>query len=68
MNKSEMREINKLNQIMAMSPNARPVGIGYLARAFSALARASRTAKSRNEIICAAAGVPAVVQHEDFIL
>ena len=68
MNKSEAREVQKLNTIMKMSPAQRPVGIDYLARAYSALARAARTSKSRNEIICAAAAVPAVVQHAEFIV
>lgn len=68
MNKSEKREVTKLNQIMRMAPDARPVGVDYLARAFSALVRSARTTKSRNEIICAASGVPAVIQHSEFII
>mgnify|MGYP003653293968 CR=1 FL=1 len=66
MNKSEKREVIKLTQIMRMAPDARPVGIDYLARAFSALIRSARTTKSRNEIICEASGVPAVIQHSEF--
>lgn len=68
MNKSEAREVEKLNAILKMAPAQRPVGIDCLARAYSALARAARTSKSRNEIITAAACVPAVVQHPEFIL
>jgi len=68
MNKSETREIEKLNAIMRMPHAQRPVDIDCLARAYSALARAARTTKSRNEIITAAACVPAVVQHPEFIV
>jgi hypothetical protein len=68
MTKSEAREVAKLNSIMKMPHHARPVGIDCLARSFSALIRATRTTKSRNEIITAAACVPAVVQHPEFII
>jgi hypothetical protein len=68
MTKSETREIQKLNAILKLAPAQRPVGVDCLARAYSALARAARTSKSRNEIICAAACVPAVVQHPEFII
>lgn len=68
MNKTETREVQKLNAILKMAPAQRPVGIDCLARAYSALARAARTSKSRNEIITAAACVPAVVQHAEFIV
>ena len=66
MTKSETREVTRLDAIMRMAPDQRPVGIDYLARSFSALIRASY--RSRNEIICAAAAVPAVVQHPEFII
>lgn len=68
MNKSEARELQKLNAILKLAPAQRPVGIDCLARSFSALVRAARTTKSRNEIITAAACVPAVVQHPEFII
>lgn len=68
MNKSEAREVQKLNAIMKLPHDVRPVGIDYLARSFSALIRAARTSKSRNELITAAACVPAVVQHPEFII
>lgn len=68
MTKSELREVTKLTQIMRMAPDARPIGVDYLARAFSALIRSARTTKSRNELVCAAAGVPAVIQHPEFII
>jgi hypothetical protein len=68
MNKSETREVQKLNAILKMPHEQRPVGIDYLARSFSFLVRASRTTKSRNEILTAAAAVPAVVQHAEFIV
>ena len=62
MTKSEKREVDKLNAW------ARIADAGTLARAYSALIRAARTATSRNEIIVHAAGVPAVVQHPEFIV
>ena len=62
MNKSEKREVEKLNAI------ARTADIGMLARSYSALIRSAMTAKSRNEIIVHAAGIPAVVQHPEFIV
>jgi hypothetical protein len=68
MTKSEAREVAKLNSIMRMPAAVRPVGIDCLARSFSALIRATRTTQSRNEIITAAACVPAVVQHPEFII
>jgi hypothetical protein len=68
MTKSETREVAKLNAIMLMSADKRPVGIDYLARSFSALIRSTMTKKSRNELINAASYVPAVVQHPDFIV
>lgn len=66
MTKSEQREVTRLNAIMRMAPDQRPVGIDYLARSFSALIRA--TYRSRNELINAASYVPAVVQHPEFII
>lgn len=66
MTKSETREVARLNAIMRMAPDQRPVGIDYLARSFSALIRASY--RSRNELINAASYVPAVVQHPEFII
>ena len=68
MTKSEAREVQKLNSIMKMPHDIRPVGVDCLARSFSALIRAARTTASRNEIITAAACVPAVVQHPEFII
>lgn len=62
MNKSERRECAKLDA-MARSGVA---DIGYLARAYSALIRASM--RSRHEIITIAASVPEVVQHRDFVV
>lgn len=64
MTKSESRESLKL-QAWSRFPNP---DIGMLARAYSALIRAARSAKSRNEIICYAADIPAVVQHPEFIV
>ena len=66
MTKSEIREVTRLNAIMRMPADQRPVGIDYLARSFSALIRASY--RSRNELINAASYVPAVVQHPEFII
>lgn len=68
MTKSEQRELAKLDAIMRMKPADRPVGIDYLARAYSALIRAARTKKSRDAIIVSAAGVPAVFLHPEFII
>lgn len=68
MTKSEQREVAKLDAIARMWPSDRPVGIDYLARAYSALIRSARTTKSRNEIINYASFVPAVVQHPEFII
>ena len=67
MTKSESREVARLNAIMLMPAATRPVGIDYLARSFSVLLRSARTAKSHNEIVCAASMVPAILQHPDFI-
>lgn len=62
MTKSEKREVEKLNAM------ARIADVGMLARGYSTLIRAAMTAKSRNEIIVHASGIPAVVQHPDFIV
>jgi len=45
-----------------------PAVIGCSARSLSALIRATRTTKNRNELICIAGGVPAIIQHPDFIV
>ncbi len=63
MTKSESRECLKL-QAWSKFPNP---DIATLARSYSALIRAARTTKSRNEILCYAAAIPAVVQHPEFI-
>lgn len=42
--------------------------IGMAARGISAAIRASRTTKEQNEILTEAAGYPAIVQHQDFII
>jgi hypothetical protein len=62
MNKSEKREVEKLNAICRTAP------VDMLARSYSALIRAAMTTKSRNEIMVHAAGIPAVVQHPEFIV
>lgn len=62
MTKSETRELNKLN---ALATIADP---GYLARAYSALIRATRTGASRDHMLDCAARNPAVVAHPDFII
>jgi hypothetical protein len=66
MTKSESREVAKLQAIMRMPSDQRPVGIDYLARSFSALIRSSY--RSRNELINAASMVPAIIQHPEFII
>jgi hypothetical protein len=63
MTKSESRECLKL-QAWGKLPS---IDIGLLARSYSALIRAARTTKSRDEIFIYAAGVPAVVQHPEFV-
>jgi len=67
MTKSESREALKL-QAWSRFPNLDAEMIGTLARSYSALIRAARTVKSRNEIMVYAMDVPAVVQHPDFIV
>ena len=64
MNKSEMREVLKLNA-WSRFPNP---DIGLLARSYSALIRAARSKATKNKIIVFAAGLPAVVQHPEFIV
>jgi hypothetical protein len=64
MTKSESRECLKL-QAWSKFPD---IDIALLARSYSALIRAARTTKSKNEIITYAASVPAVVQHPEFII
>jgi len=44
------------------------LGADYMARALSALIRAARSTKSRNELITIAAGYPAVTQSPEFII
>lgn len=71
MNKSE-RKACDANELQARylctirDPKMLEISVGALARSYSALARASL--RSRNEIITAAACVPAIVQHPDFIV
>ena len=62
MNKSEKKEAGQLDAA------ARFGNIGYAARGFSALIRAAKTIKSRNELIMAASYVPAVIKHADFVI
>jgi len=62
MNKSETRELAKLNAL------ANTVDIGYLARSYSALIRATRTTNSRDHMLDCAERNPAVIQHPDFII
>jgi len=63
MTKSESRECLKLDA-WARFPNK---DVALLARSYSALIRAARTRASKNQIMCYAAAVPAVVQHPEFI-
>lgn len=71
MNKNERKECDA-NEVVARTistirdPAMREITIGYLARSYSALARASM--RSSNEIITAACCVPAIVQHPDFMV
>lgn len=66
MTKSEQREVATMDAMMRLPNHVLRADVGYFARSYSALIRASRG--SRNEIICHAMGVPAVVQHPDFII
>lgn len=65
MTKSERREADKL---VGMVVAGGAVYVGYAARGLSALIRSTATTKNRNELITIAAGVPAIVQHRDFIV
>lgn len=67
MTKSELREVTKLTDYMALR-HTHPHVIGMAARGFSGLIRSTRTTVNRNQLICLAAGWPCVVQHEDFII
>ena len=60
MNKSELRETEKLAIMHKLGMK------DTIALSLSALIRSARTTKSRNEIICAASNVPAVIQHPEF--
>ena len=62
MNKSETREITKLQQYQAMGADA-----GMLARSLSALIRAARSNKSRDALM-AYAPIFNVDGHSDFIV
>ena len=67
MTKSETKELTKLMQAAQMGLTIKEPGmVAYAARGISALVRASRA--SRNQIITIAAGFPAVIQHEEFIV
>lgn len=69
MTKAEKNELNHALCIYSMArDNERDSLAGYAARSISALIRATRTTKSRNEMITAAAAYPRVVQHPDFIV
>ena len=62
MTKSESRECSKLQTLKHHLP------VDVLARSYSALIRAARTAKSRNQILVFAAELPAVIQHAEFVV
>lgn len=64
MTKSESRECLKL-QAWAKFPNR---DVGLLARSYSALIRATRTTKSRNEILMYVSELPAILKHDQFII
>jgi hypothetical protein len=64
MTKSESREALKL-QDWSKVPYP---DVGTLARAYSALIRSATSKKSQNEIMVYAMGLPAIVQHPDFIV
>ena len=69
MNKSETRELNKLNALAnAIAGTDSRHCVAYLARSYSALIRSTRTTSARNIMITAAAAIPAVVAHPDFII
>jgi len=62
MNKNEKKEAGQLDAA------ARFGNIGYAARGFSALIRATKKTTTRNELIVAASYVPAVMKHADFVI
>ena len=62
MTKSETREMNKLNAL------AKIADAGYLARAYSALIRSTRTGASRDHMLDCVERHPAVIAHPDFII
>ena len=64
MTKAEKREANHTLCLFA----AGLADAGYAARCLSALARATKTEKNKNEIITLAAGYPAIVQSSEFIV
>jgi hypothetical protein len=64
MTKSESRECLKLQAWCKF----KDPDIALIARSYSALHRAARTATSKNQIMLYAAGLPAVVKHPEFIL
>jgi len=67
MTKSETRALAELETLIRQGFTVdQDHMIGYAARAYSALIRATGTLQNRNEMICAAGGVPAIVQHPDF--
>lgn len=68
--KREQSELVKLGEHAqwAQKNHAMLASVGVLARGYSCLARSTRSASNRNIIITHAAGVPAVVQHPDFIV
>ena len=61
MNKSEIREVQKLNQYHAAG-----LGVDFVARALSALIRAARTNKSAAALRAHAAAM-GVTDHREFI-
>jgi hypothetical protein len=62
MTKSETRET-----ALAIKYGA-TLGADYMARALSAMIRAARSNKSRDELIAIAAGYPAVTRSPEFII
>jgi len=68
MNKSETRELNKLNALANAIDGESRHCVAYLARSYSALIRSTRTTSARNVMLTAAAAIPAVIAHPDFII
>jgi hypothetical protein len=62
MNKSEIRELNKIEQYHAAG-----LGLDFVARALSSLYRAARTTRSKLEIMAAATQY-GVTDHSEFIV